>query len=261
MSTKNLFSLRLLGACLVGASLLVSCSKNSTPASGPTGTYQPDSVGATWTYAVSEDFSPSNSLLLSALEDSGYQFNAFDTSFTEALVSSGNDTTIGGLQYNTLTESGYPVIYFSQQDSLYYSVGLLPDVAVLGGFTPTNAYPVVIYLKNEPVGATWTQSITGTTSFQGQNIPDTTYYTFTIQSVGGTRTVNNVNYTNVVTVQVSILDAASQDLLAEFGGLQGVSLAIPGTYYFSENVGLIEADITSATWGLTLTQQLQSYTQ
>jgi hypothetical protein len=183
-----------------------------------------------------------------------------DTTYSYGITATGTDTTVNGIVYAGLqTSAAANNIYFSNQDSLYFGIGFLPVFALSAGVQAGVSDQPIIYLKNDPAGTSWTQSFIEA-AIPPATSPDTTVYTITIMSTGGTKVVNGTSYTGVLEEEVDILPGGLSALTGGVSIPQGFNLSIDGDYYFANGVGLIEVDINSSLWGFQYTQTLTSAT-
>ncbi len=225
-------------------------------------TFQPDSAGSTWNYQVTENFNPSSSILLEALAAAeGLSLPAIDTAFMYTMTATGRDSVIGTNSYSIFTtdSSAADDVLINNQDSIYYGIGIIPTISLGNGLVGGAVSGAILYLKNKPAGTTWTQSIAQ--SFDGAL--DTSVFTFSVISTGGTKVINGVNYTGVIAETVSFVPGGLASMLSSLGGtfpISPSSLAISGTYYFAQGVGLIEVDMNNSLFGFSYTQQLMSAT-
>jgi hypothetical protein len=247
-----------LGACEKAKSITDTKPTNpNAPAN-----YQPDSAGSTWNYQVTENFNPSSSILLEALASAeGLTLPAIDTSYTYTVTATGRDSVVGTSSYSIFTtdSSSADDMLISNQDSVYYGIGVIPTFSLGNGLVGGAISGAVLYLKNEPARTTWTQSIAQTIN----GASDTSVFTFTVVSTGGTKVINGVNYTGVITETVSFVPGGLASMLSSLGGslpISPSSLAISGTYYFAQGVGLIEVDVNNSLFGFSYTQVLMSST-
>jgi len=250
---KNLYPLAF--AIVIG---LAGCGKKTASPGTSQGNFQPETAGSQWTYAVSENFNPSNSVLMVAAEAQlGTTFPPFDTSYSETLTALSRDTSIGGLQYSIISADSVANnnIYSSIQGTDYYGIGVIPDF-VLSGVGGVGTELPVLYLKDQPAKTTWTQSVIGVGAAPGTT--DTTVYTITINSINGTLLVNGTTYTGVTDETVKILPGGLTALAAGAGVPAGIDLSLTGDYYFARGVGLIEVDVNSSLYGFQYTQKLTS---
>jgi hypothetical protein len=246
-----------LGACEKEKSITSTHPTNpSTPVN-----FQPDSAGSTWNYQVSENFNPSSSLILAALASAeGINLPSVDTTYNYTVTATGRDSVVGNSTYSIFTTdtSGADDVLISNQDSIYYGIGIIPSFS-LGNEIGGAISGAVLYLKNEPAGTSWTQNIPQTIG----GTTDTSVFTFTVVSTGGTRVVNGTNYTGVITETVSFVPGGLESMIASVGvtlPISSSSLTIDGTYYFAQGVGLIEVDVNNSLFGFSYNQLLVSST-
>jgi hypothetical protein len=240
--------------CIIAGVALASCAKSSSSTPVSNASYQPVTTGSQWTYQVSENFTPSNSILLIEVENQlGVTFNAVDTTYTSTVTASGKDTVIGGLTYSILAgDTATSDVVIAQQGTNYYGIGVIPEFELSGVGGLVTSVPI-LYLKDTTVNATWTQTVIAAGN------TDTTTYTMKITAVGGSHTVNGKTYANVTTETVSALPSGISALAAQ-AGVSPSTLAIQGTYYFARGVGLIELDINASLYGFAYTETLTSST-
>lgn len=181
---------------LVG-SMFVSCGNDED--NGPTvervsDDYQPNTVGSTWTYAAA----------------------FFD--FTQTIV---NQTkTINGKPYFAATiqiEGASPFkVYMRKNGNEYINREVYENQYDDGEY---------IYLKDAVVGTTWTE----VTYEEGDDEPIETTDELEIIETGGTHTVGEEEFSDVIVVQVSSYTDGSPDPYVTF-------------YYYAKGVGLIEIE-------------------
>jgi hypothetical protein len=252
-------------AILILAAGLTACKKSSSPNPGnnsdATANFQPTASGSNWNYQVSENFSPSSSLLLVYAEQSlGTTFPSVDTSYTESVQSTGTTVTVGAMNFSVFTQDSTTIdsIYTNLQDSDYYGIGVLPNFALSNGLGVTSAGTALLYLEDKPAGTTWSQNVISAGATAGTY--DTSVYSFDILSIGGTRVVNGTTYQGVTEESIGILPGGLTALAGSAGIPSGINLAIVGDYYFARGVGLIEVDVNSSLYGFTYTELLTSAT-
>jgi hypothetical protein len=244
---KNLYALMLVVA--IG---LAGCGKKTASPGTSSGNFQPATAGSQWNYAISENFNPSSSLLMVAAEAQlGTTFPSFDTSYSETLTALSRDTSIGGLQYSIISPDSVANnnnVYTTLQGTDYYGIGV-----VLAGVGGVGTELPVLYLKDQPAGTTWMQSVISTGA-----TPDTTLYTITINSINGSKMVGGTTYSGVTAETIKVLPGGLTALASGAGIPSGVDLSLAGNYYFARGVGLIEVDVNSSLYGFQYTQTLTS---
>jgi len=236
---------------------LCSCKKtDSSNGNTVSGTLQPVTVGSSWSYQVSENFSPSSSQLLSEAALLGYSFPAFDTSYTVNVKAIGADTIINGMQYAILQQDSTVGnnIYSSREDTNYYGIGIVPDFSITDNLQASTGTLPLLYLKDQPAGTTWVQSVIGAGSTPGTY--DTTVYTLKIIATGLSKAENGNTYSNVIHEQITVLPGGLSAITSIPGFPTSLDLSITGDYYFARNVGLIEVDVNSLLYGLSYTEQI-----
>jgi hypothetical protein len=173
------------------------------------------------------------------------------------VTATSSDTTVGGVSYTVLQANG-PTgnLLVAPQDTLYWGLGVVPEFEIpgLGGTVSPQPF---LYLRDGPVGESWAQTVYGPNPQGGQ---DTIYYNMSITAVNQTVTVSGQTFTGVTEETVSVLPGGITALESLPGIPQGVSLAVSGTFYYARNIGLIEVNIFSGTFGFSYTEMLTSYT-
>jgi hypothetical protein len=141
------------------------------------------------------------------------------------LTSTNRDSTINGKPYHVYTNSnGNASEYYNITGSDYYQYRSLP--AALGG-TKIDA----LYLKdNLATGGSWTQNVNITIS--GVNVA--LILTNNITEKGVTKTVNGINYTDVITVTTTITPNTP--------GIPASAITSDIKSYYARKVGLIQND-------------------
>ena len=184
--------------CLV----TISCGKSDPAPGTTTASYMNMKVGSSWNYEQINNKPPTST-----------------SNFT--LTSINKDTTVDAKSYHVFTNSGTGASeYYRLSGSDYYTYQSLP--AALGGIKVEN-----LYLKTEAaVGVSWPQVYNITFN----SFPLVVTVTHTIQEKGISKTVNGINYTNVIHVKTGIT----------VGGIPPASLVTDIHYYYAPNVGLIE---------------------
>lgn len=156
------------------------------------------------------------------------------------LVALGSDTLINGLKYyefnNTAggaTERGY----FSKVNGVYRTYA---------EFAPAGQVIELVYLKDEPVGSNWTNTIT-VNGFSN-------YHKYTVSKRDMQHSVNGKNYNSVI--EVNYVFSVDDPLN---GGIINIG---DGKYYYAKGVGLIEAYVGFSYMGISSsdTTRLVNYT-
>jgi len=197
MKSKNLFF-------LLVAAVIASCGKDNTNPSNPTTeSYINTNAGSSWTYH-SVDSS-----------------NATPQSVDYVITSTSDDTTVNGKEYHVYRYSYGGSQYLNLTGNDYYQFDTIP-----GG---VGANVERLYLKdNAAVGTTWSQNFT-------LNIPDipipvSMTVSNNIVEKGISRTVNGMNYSNVIHVSTSLSSAL----------IPPASFTSKIDSYYAEKYGLIE---------------------
>lgn len=241
---------------LCAAGLVFSaCKKNSSPGNTPLQTFQPMDAGSTWSYKVTESLDPSQSALLQAAEiELGQTIPSIDTSWSINATLASGDTVINGMSYSILLggQGALGNVYFNKTDTDYYGIGIIPAIS-LSGVGSLVAEEPILYLKDTVSGASWTQTEIDPYA------QDTTNYTITIKSTGGSWAVNGKTYTNVTHESVSAVPSSITALAAQAGIPSSFNLAIVGDYYFARGIGLIEVKIDAQLYGFLYDEQLTAY--
>jgi hypothetical protein len=221
-----------------------------------TNNYQPDSIGSVWTYQVHQVFNFAQSTLGVLLPGEASVFGAFsvDTTITYHVKALSGTTQVDGLSYrgyNNDYAGGIfnPKVALSQ--GVYTGVDEVWELdwaggSSFGGFSLND--DTLIYLEVQPVGTTWSQTTIQQDDF---GFPDTSTYTFSIKATGATRVVNGVNYPNVIQVESTTQPSVFSSFAALLSG-EGVSLNTTTEYYYAENVGLIEEDLSAPFLGISV---------
>jgi hypothetical protein len=185
-----------------------ACKKSedtNTPPPQQDTTYLTTSAGSTWNYH----------------ETDASGTTPIDEDYT--LTSTSRDTSINGKSYHIFSSSDGNTLYFNITGHDYYQFDSLP--AALG--------PQVferLYLKdNVAVATTWTQNIDVT--LPGAPFPVPIIITYNILEKGISRTVNGINYTDVIHVATSIHSSL----------IPSASLTSDINSYYAKKYGLIEA--------------------
>jgi hypothetical protein len=192
-------------------SLLLACKKSSTPDPGVPATPSPYmSVTANSTWQYEQITNPSS---------------ATPVTVNYTLTSTTRDTSIAGKQYHVFTNSSNSASeYYNRTGSDYYQYRDLP--AALG-----NAKIDALYLKdNATLNSSWNQPVTVTVS----GVPVALNVTYTIIGKDGTKTVNGIAYTEVITVKTDITPTTP--------GIPASALTTDIKSYYARKVGLIQSD-------------------
>jgi hypothetical protein len=202
-----------------------ACSKkdNSTTPTTNNSSYINTTAGSTWSYheVDSSRATPSNS--------------------DYTVTSTSQDSTINGRKYHVYNYSYGGNNYLALSGNDYYQFDSIP---VSGGVNVER-----LYLKdNLAAGATWTQDFNLT--IPNIPIPVTLTATNKIVEKGISRTVNGVNYTNVIHVSTSL----SSQLIPS-----GFTSAIDS--YYAPNYGLIESSTLIQLSYLTLSENVNIKTK
>jgi len=229
-----------------------------------TNNYQPDTSGSTWTYQTHQVFNFSQSTLgeLEPSENAVFGGLNIDTTFSYHVQALSGSTQVGGLTYRNYSndfEGGVfnPAIALS--NGTYTGVDVLWEVLWVGGnnfggFSLND--DTLLYLKEQPKGTSWSETTILQDSF---GFSDTTTYTFTIKATGLTRAVNGINYPNVIQVE----SKTAPGFIAQFASIlasEKVDVYTTTEYYYAENVGLIEEDLSEPLMGVTITTILLAST-
>jgi hypothetical protein len=194
---------------LLGLSLLVfSCKKSDPDPVVPVTPYMSTSANSTWQYEqITNPTGP----------------GTVTTNYT--LTSTNRDSSINGRPYHVYTNSnGNASEYYNITGSDYYQFRSLP--AALG-----SAKIEALYLKdNVALNGSWTQNVTITIS--GVNVA--LIFTNTVTEKGGTKTVNGINYTDVITVTSTITPNTP--------GIPASAITSDIKSYYARKVGLIQND-------------------
>lgn len=144
---------------------------------------------------------------------------------TYTLTSTNRDTVINGRSYHVYTNSNGNISeYYNISGSEYYQYRDLPSI--LGG-----GKVEALYLKdNLAVGGTWSQNFS--ILFSGVTVPIT--LTYSILEKGGAKTVNGINYTDVIGVRTSI--AVNNPLIPPTAVTSDIKS------YYARKVGLIQSE-------------------
>jgi len=235
---------------------------DSTYSGTVTNNYQPDSVGSKWTYQVHQVFNFANSTY--AQQDPAAVAIiggiVIDTTITYNVQALGTTTPINGLTYQNYSNDYYGGLYapaVANSNGSYTGVDLVWEVLWLGGssfggFSLNN--DTLVYLKEQPSGTTWSEQ---SVIVDGFGDSDTSNYTFTIKATGLTKTVNNINYPNVIQVESKTVPSSIASYASLFAS-SGVDVFTTTEYYYAKNVGLIEEDLSEPFMGVTINATLLS---
>ena len=215
----------LLPFCLI-IFLITGCGKDdTTPDPDPQAeTYITTSADSKWNYEETDNIVP--------------------TSVTNYTITSTNkDTTINGKVYHIYTDSYGDSSYLNVTGHDYYQRDPLP----LGlGSEPFDRH----YLKDDiAAGATWEQNLTVDIPSSPFPIPVT--LTNTVEEKGISRTVNSVEYKNVIHVKTSISAA----------GVPATALTTDISSYYAPKFGLIESTNEVELDFLGLTESINTHTK
>jgi hypothetical protein len=199
INTMKINFLLLFAATLIFA----ACKKNdSKPDSGNSATYINMNAGSSWTYH--EDNSS----------------GATPISFDYTVTSTDHDSTINGTKYHVYNYSYGGNQYLSLSGHNYTQYDSVPIVG--------NSFIERLYLKDDAsVGTPWTQNFPLT--IPDIPFPVTLDISNKITEKGISRTVNGIDYSNVIHVSTSL----SSDLIKS-----GLTSSIDS--YYAPNVGMIE---------------------
>ncbi len=207
------------------STLFLSCSKNSNNGS-PTGpgtptTFINNSAGSTWSYH----------------ETNSSTGTPVESDYT--VTSTNSDTTIQGKAFHVYSYSFGGFQYLNQSSTDYYQYDSIPGIS--SSF-------VRLFLKtNLDPGQTWDQNINVTVPNTSTTIPVVLANKIADKN---SRTVNGINYQNVIHVQTTILAAP-----LPAGALQSAI----DTYY-AQGVGLIESSIVISINYLTIVENVNIHT-
>jgi hypothetical protein len=192
----------LLPFCLI-IFLITGCGKDDTNPEPQTETYITTSANSTWNYQESDNIPP----------QSGSNYT---------ITSTNRDTTINGKIYHIYSDSGGDDRFLNVTGHDYYQYDSLPLGLGSGVFER-------LYLKDDvAVSANWVQTLT--VDIPGLPIPIPITITNTVAEKGISRTVNNVEYKNVIHVSTSISSAL----------IPAASLTTDISSYYAPKFGLIE---------------------
>lgn len=205
---------------------LVSCQKEVDDLLGNSG-------GGGGGNTASSDYQP-----VSANSEWDYLSTTMGSSHTVAL---GTDTIINSLRYykfDKTTSAGTERGYISKVNGVYRTYG---------DFDPAGQVVELIYLKDEPIGSNWTNTI----SVNGFS----NYHKYTVSKRDIQHTVVGKTYNSVIelTYDFSVDDPLGGSAVISVGG---------GKYYYAKGVGLIEAYFGFSFFGVssTDTTRLLNYT-
>jgi hypothetical protein len=194
---------------LFSLSLVLFACKKSDPDPIPAAPvpYMSTSANSTWQYEQITNPGPTS------------------TTINYTVTSTNRDSSINGRPYHVYTNSnGNTSDYYNITGSDYYQFRSLP--ANLGG-----AKIEALYLKdNLALNASWTQNVTITIS--GVNVA--LIFTNTVTEKGGAKTVNGINYTDVITVTTVITPNTP--------GIPASAITSDIKSYYARKVGLIQND-------------------
>ncbi len=183
--------------------LITGCKKDDTDSGPQTEIFINTSAGSTWNYQESDNFPP-------------------QTVSDYTITSTSRDTSINGKNYHVYTDSDGDNRYLNMTGRDYYQHDSLPLGVGSGVFER-------LYLKDDlAAGANWVQTLT--INVPALPIPIPVTITNTIAEKGISRTVNNVEYKNVIHVTTSISSAL----------VPASSLTTNISSYYAPQVGLIE---------------------
>lgn len=198
MKTKSLFF-------FIAAALIASCGKDNTQPSNPAhDSYMNSNNGSSWTY--------------NEVDSSGDVPKSNDYIIT----STSNDTTINSKKYHVYNYSYGGSQYLNVSSNDYYQFDSIPGG--VGGNVER------LYLKdNEVAGATWGQDFTF--NIPGIPIPIPLTVSNKIVEKDISRTVNGIDYSNVIHVSTTLSSALITTPSAFTSKIDS---------YYAENYGLIE---------------------
>lgn len=238
---------------------------SGTAYQGPvTNNYQPDSSNSTWTYQVSEVWDVANSTLAQGDPGAASLFSGYDldTTIQYHVQSLGTSSESGGLDFFNFSNDYWSGLYapaVAQAGGNYFGTNVIWEVLWLsggsfGGFTLNN--DTLAYLEvGQPAGTSWNaQDI----EMVG-GLADTVNLTFTVKAAGFSKAVNKVIYGNVVQIESKTTPGVFQ-AYAGYPGLGNLDLSITTEYFYAENVGLIEEDLSEPFMGITIKTSLQNST-
>jgi hypothetical protein len=163
---------------LTAAVLSLGCKKSSSNNTTTPDSYQNTAANSTWNYRSTDNTGGTP-----------------PTNYTQ--TSTNRDTSINGKSYHVFTISTGGNNYLNKTGSTYW------QYASLGAGVNSNIERQ--YLDdNAAVGNTWSKAISVDTTINGTTISIPLLVTSTISQKGIARTVNNVNYTNVIDVKVDV---------------------------------------------------------
>lgn len=226
------------------------------------GSYQPDSAGTIWTYKVAwvydfevsplQEFFPTYAHLFKGVD--------LDTTFIYHVQALNDSVVIGGRVYHQFSSDYHQGLYspiVAVSNGAYFAVYNIWEVNTGSGTNFMGYRPNVDtlnLLKEDSSGTTWGQT---TVVQDGFGDSDTTVYHYTILGTGLTRTVNQVNYSNVIEVETTSMPNAYQPYASLFSTTSYPLYATIDCYY-AKNVGLIEEDLSEALNGISVTVELMS---
>lgn len=183
---------------------------------------------------------PNNNLYLITTPGSTWQYRLTDTTNgvgVDTLItvtSSADDTLIGGKSYHMYTNSLSPLNDYARVDkNNYYSLGYSLTLPLPGIIQMSNPKDL-LYLKSDlnigdsfiKLGTVYSKSDLNP---QMSIIPIKTIYTIIEKNIN--KTVNNINYSNVIHVSSS----SSSDFFAPNSSVN------TGAFYYAKKIGLIES--------------------
>jgi|GEM_PF-1787738 hypothetical protein len=209
-------------------------NNNNNVSTSTTGSYLPLTKGNVWNYTTVSN--PAGDYTYSSTVPGGTKvFNGKTYSVLIDVLSTDPTTSDSTYAY--------------QDGNKYYSYA--PQTPTGGG-----ALELKLIDLDLPIGTSWS------TSYPANQYTNDTY-TFKVTATGLTRTVNNINYTDVISVDLTTTVALSSSYIAllESSGLDASDIAlveaeygggtsITQTTYYAKNVGVIEQ--TSSTGGLAI---------
>lgn len=147
---------------------------------------------------------------------------------TYTLTSTNRDSAIGGKQYHVFTNSSTNGSeYYNITGNDYYQFRDLP--AAIG-----SAKIEALYLKdNVALNGTWSQNVNVAVAALG-GLTVTVVVTNTVIEKGGTKTVNGITYSDVITVKTDITPATA--------GIPASAITSDIKSYYARKVGLIQSD-------------------
>ncbi|WP_207496388.1 hypothetical protein [Aridibaculum aurantiacum] len=202
-------------------SMAGSCKKNTDATASAN--FGPLTAGSSWTYRSTTDGGPPSNYTITATN---------------------RDTQVNNRTYRVLTTSTGENQYRNKSGNEYYDFGTITDL---------NVQLEQLYLKdNAAVNATWKSTV----PFTVPQFPVTFTATmlYTIKEKGISRTVNGVNFSNVIRVGLDVSVEPS------------IGKIVDADMYYAAGVGLIESRYVvqsiplAGISGSTTTEVLTSYT-